>query len=112
MISFLLTAWKEDKTIGKAIECLVKPDYSGYTGEFELLLVAPDKETEEAAMAKVAQLGIGAHYRYFQDESQGKPRALNILFREAKGEILVLSDGEVFLQQGAVKALIDKLKSD
>jgi cellulose synthase/poly-beta-1,6-N-acetylglucosamine synthase-like glycosyltransferase len=112
MISFLLTAWKEDKTIGKAIECLVKPDYSGYAGEFELLVVAPDKETEEAAIAKVTQLGITTHYRYFRDESKGKPRALNILFKEAKGDILVLTDGEVFLQQGAVKALVDKFKSD
>jgi len=111
-ISFLLTAWKEDKTIGKAIECLVNAEYSGYTGEFELLVVAPDKETEAAAMTKITQLGISAHYRYFKDESQGKPRALNILFKEAKGEMLVLTDGEVFLQQGAVKALVDKLKSD
>jgi cellulose synthase/poly-beta-1,6-N-acetylglucosamine synthase-like glycosyltransferase len=112
MISFLLTAWKEQNTIGKAIECLVRSEYSGYAGEFELLLVAPDKETENAAMAKVTELGINSKYRYFQDECKGKPQALNILFKQAKGNILVLTDGEVFFQQEAVQALLDKLQID
>ncbi len=112
MISFLLTAWKEPGTIGKAIECLINSQYSGYTGEFELLVVTPDVETKAAAAAKVAELGIQDKFRYFQDESKGKPQALNILFREAKGDILVLTDGEVFFQPGAVKALVDKLQAD
>lgn len=111
-ISFLLTAWKEDKTIGKAIECLCNPSYSGYSGDFELLLVAPDKETEEAALKIVKELGIEDRYFYFKDRCEGKPRALNILFNEAKGKYLILTDGEVFFEKEAVKNLIKKIESE
>lgn len=111
-VSFLLTAWKESATIGKAIECLVKPEYSGFRDTYELLLVAPDAETRDAAQQKVTELGIEDKYRYFQDESKGKPRALNILFKEAQGEILVLTDGEVFFEPNAVLELVRTLESD
>lgn len=112
MISILLTAWKEEKTIGKAIECLVKKDYSGISDDFELLLVAPDEETANAALNKVKELGIENKYKYVKDKSEGKPRALNMLFEMAKGDTLVLTDGEVFLEPGAVGELIRVLNSD
>lgn len=112
MISILLTAWKEEKTVGKAIECLVKKEYSGINDDFELLLVAPDEDTANAALLKVKELGIEDKYKYVKDKSEGKPRALNMLFEMAKGDILVLSDGEVFLEPNAVGELIRVLKSD
>jgi cellulose synthase/poly-beta-1,6-N-acetylglucosamine synthase-like glycosyltransferase len=112
MISILLTAWKEEKTIGKAIECLCKKEYSGIPDDFELLLVAPDAETENAAMEKVKELGIESKYKYIKDKSEGKPRALNMLFEIARGDTLILTDGEVFLEPNAVGELIRVLNSD
>ena len=112
MVSFLLTAWKEPDTIAKAIARLTDPEFSGFSGEFELLLVAPDKETAQAARKEVERQGISEHYRYFEDAGEGKPRALNILFKEAKGDILILTDGEVFFNENAVKHLIETLESD
>lgn len=112
MISFLLTAWKEEKTVGKAIECLVDSAYSGYVGEFELLLVAPDDETLNAAKRAVSKLGCENKFQSFKDKCIGKPAALNILFSNAKGDYLVLTDGEVFFEKGAVLELYESLIND
>lgn len=112
MVSILLTAWREEKTVGKAIECLCDRAYSGIPEDFELLLVAPDEETANAALVKVKELGIEDKYTYVKDKSEGKPRALNMLFEMAKGDILVLTDGEVFLEENAVGELIRVLVSD
>jgi poly-beta-1,6-N-acetyl-D-glucosamine synthase len=112
MISILLTAWKEQSTIGRAIECLVCPDYSGIPDDYELLLVAPDDETRDAAQEKVNELSIQSKYRYFKDKCEGKPRALNMLFEAAKGDIFILTDGEVFLEKNAVAELLAALRSE
>ncbi|MEP7104161.1 MAG: glycosyltransferase [Candidatus Dojkabacteria bacterium] len=112
MISILLTAWKEERTVGKAIECLVKKEYSGIPDDFELLLVAPDEETANAAQAKVKELGVENKYTYVKDKCEGKPRALNMLFEMTKGDILILTDGEVFFEPNAVKELLNILESD
>lgn len=112
MISFLLTAWKEEKTVGKAIRCLIDSNYSKYIGDFELLLVAPDQETINAAQTEVRKYGLEKNFRWFKDKCIGKPAALNILFKEAKGEYLVLTDGEVFFEKGAVSYLYETIIND
>jgi len=111
MISILITAWKESNTIGKAIESLVLKEYSGIENDFEILLAAPDIETKEAASQKVKELSLEDKFIYIQDPCKGKPIALNILFKEAKGDILILTDGDVYFDSLAVKYLVNFLNS-
>ncbi len=110
MISFLLTAFHEENTIGKAIDCLVTPEYSGYTGDFELLLGCPDPETYAAAIIKVKELGIENKFKWVQDpgkkEGKGKPTGLNMLVNAAKGDILIFTDGDVYFDKNAVIEII------
>lgn len=112
MISILLTAWREEKTVGKAIECLVNSTYSGIPTDYELLLVAPDEATQNAAFNKVKELGIESKYQHIKDKCEGKPRALNMLFKIAKGDVLILTDGEVFFEANAVTELLNVLNTD
>jgi len=112
MISILITAWKEPNTIGKAIECLAANEYSGIEDDFEILLAAPDTETHEAAIQKVKELNVENKFKYIKDPCKGKPVALNILFREAKGDIFVLTDGDVYFDKLAVRYLLNFLNSD
>jgi len=46
MISIVITGYKESKTIGKAIEQVLK---NKIKGSYELIIAAPDKETLDAA---------------------------------------------------------------
>ena len=100
MISCIITAYKEVDTIGKAImkmnQACLKADI-----DYEILVFAPDKETiNEATNYETENIKI------FMDEGKGKPAALNLAFKQAKGEILILSDGDVFINQYAVRELL------
>lgn len=109
MISILLTAWKEVTTISKAIQCIVDSKYSGIQEDFELLLAAPDLETQNVAFETIKSLGISHKFQFIEDPCKGKPIALNMLFEIAKGDILVLTDGDVYFDKNAVFELISEI---
>ena len=97
MISIIITAFNEMRTIGRAVESILKQDIKE---NYEILVVAPDSET-----GKIVE--SCKNTRFIQDYWVGKPSALNIAFKEAKGDILILTDGDVFLDS---KAIIELLK--
>lgn len=104
MISIIITAFKEPKTIGRAIESILKNNLSE---KFELIVSAPDKETLEVAKAYRSQ---DKRIRLLPDEGKGKPAALNMIIKKAKGEILVLTDGDVFIKEDALSPLLSYFK--
>lgn len=95
MITVILTAWEEVKTIGRALNSLVNPEWNDYKGEFEILVVCPDKETWEAA-TEVSKKFNFRNIKWLKDPQKGKPYALNLALKQAKGEILFLTDGDVY----------------
>ncbi|MFH1593053.1 MAG: glycosyltransferase [Candidatus Woesearchaeota archaeon] len=100
MISIFITAFKEERTIERAIMAFVSQEYEKY----ELLVAAPDKETEEIVKKlsrKYKQI------KFLKDRGGGKPAALNLLFEKAKGNILVLSDGDVFVGKNSLKCILE-----
>ena len=95
MISIIITAYKEPKTIGKAIRAVLDNKLKNY----ELIIASPDKATLDAA-SKFKQVKI------IQDPGKGKPIALNLAIAKAKGDILVLTDGDVFINKKSLKPLL------
>lgn len=106
MISILITAYKEEKSIAKCVRCIGDTSYSGIQEEFEILLACPDQETLNAALSEVKILKIEDKFTHIQDPGKGKPNALNLLMDRAKGDIWVFTDGDVFFEKDAVKNLI------
>lgn len=104
MISIVITAYKEPKTIGKAIDQVLK---NKINEKFELLICAPDKETLDVAKSYSKK---NKNIKLIKDEGKGKPAALNVIFNKAKGNILVLTDGDVYVHENAIQPLLDKLK--
>ncbi|MAH49494.1 hypothetical protein CMI37_26965 [Candidatus Pacearchaeota archaeon] len=99
MISIILTAYKEPDTIGKAIEQILKNKLKNY----ELLVTAPDDETLNAAKkysSKIKKL------RLIRDEGKGKPNALNNVLPQAKGDIIVLTDGDIYIRENSINELL------
>ena len=94
--SVVITAFREEKTIGRAIEALLPQiDFS----KGELWVVAPDEAT----------LKVAKNYpqvKTLKDEGKGKPAALNLAVSKAKGEILVLTDGDVRLGKEALGKIL------
>lgn len=111
MVSIIITAYKEPTTIVRCLESILDPAYRNLPeGECEVMLVCPDEETRTAGFEKAADLKTTlVHIR---DPQKGKPHALNLAFAKAKGDLLILTDGDVYLGKGAVPALIKKLESN
>jgi len=104
VISIIITSFKEPKTIGRAIEAIL---YNKIKDNFELIISAPDKETLAVASAYAKK---NKKIRLLKDSGKGKPAALNLILKKAKGEILVLTDGDVYIDKNAIQPLLDKLK--
>lgn len=100
MLTILITASREERTLGRAIEAFLSQDLGP---DWELLVVCPDEPTATAA----AQYAMQApQMRVLRDEGKGKPAALNVGLNAAQGEIAVLSDGDVYVGPGSVQALL------
>lgn len=98
-ITILITAFKESATIRQAMAAFLRqmPDNA------ELLVVCPDEETT-AVINHHAQ--SHPQIRHIQDPGTGKPAALNIGLAEAKGNIIVLSDGDIVVADDALAPLL------
>lgn len=102
MISIIITSYKEPNTIGKAIESILKNNLKNY----EILVVAPDKETLDAAK-KYSNKNI----KLIKDFGKGKPAALNLAVSKAKGDILILTDGDVYVKENSLNLLLEPFKN-
>ena len=100
MLSIIVTAFHEENTVGRAIEALAKQPLPK---DWELVVVCPDDTTSAVAAEKQA---LYAGVRCLRDEGKGKPAALNLALKEARGNLLVLTDGDVYVAEGAIPALL------
>ena len=98
MISIAITSFKEPKTIGRAINAFLNQNPSNY----ELIVSAPDKETLDAAKVYARK---NKRIKIIQDAGKGKPAALNKIFKIAKGKIIILSDGDVFVSNNSISEI-------
>lgn len=105
MLSIIVTAYREPKTIKVAIDSIQKQ----ISHEDEVLVICPDPETVKSVEELKNQY---KNIILFKDERKGKPAALNIGLRHAKGEIIVLTDGDVFLESNAIPMLVKNLYLD
>jgi len=104
MISIILTAWKEERTIGEALGPLIAQSRA-LPEKTEIILVCPDEATYRAAMAVVDRLNL-KNFLYIKDPRKGKPHALNCAMEKAQGKIIVSTDGDVRIGEGALSELI------
>ncbi len=100
--SVIITSFKEPKTIGKTVNLIVPQ----LKKDDELIVVAPDKETLEAA--KKASKKV----RTIMDKGNGKPAAMNLVMNEARGDILIWTDGDITISKKSVRELNSHFKDE
>lgn len=96
MISIIITAYREPESVKKALRAILAQPMKQ---DYEILLVCPDEETGRCAK-------ISKKARWIKDPGAGKPTALNIAFKQARGRILVFTDGDVYIGENALSLLI------
>jgi cellulose synthase/poly-beta-1,6-N-acetylglucosamine synthase-like glycosyltransferase len=107
MITVVITSWKESHTIAKCIRSIADTNYSGLTKKYEILQVSPDNETLEAGLKEAKRLKLtGKQYIQIKDPKKGKPYALKLAIKKAKGNILIFTDGDTFFGEYALHYLL------
>jgi cellulose synthase/poly-beta-1,6-N-acetylglucosamine synthase-like glycosyltransferase len=104
MISVILTSYKEPRTIGRAIESILSQNI---LEPHELIVAAPDEPTLNVARKYASK---NKQIKIFKDPGKGKTNALNLLLKKVKGEIIVLSDGDVYVGENSFLPLIEAFK--
>jgi cellulose synthase/poly-beta-1,6-N-acetylglucosamine synthase-like glycosyltransferase len=98
-LSVIITAFREPGTVGRAVEAFLPQ----LPPDAELLVVCPDPETTAVARAWADR---DPRVRHVTDPQRGKPAALNWGLARARGELVVLSDGDVFVAPDALASLV------
>jgi len=104
MISIIITSFREPETIGRAIESFINQKINE---KYELIISAPDKETLNAARKYCKK---NKQIKLIKDPGKGKSYAINSILPKLKGKIIVLSDGDVYVSNNSVNALIAEFK--
>ncbi len=99
MLSVIITAFREATTIGRAIEAFLPQ----LPNDAELLVVSPDPETIAVVDDYAARYPV---VRHVADPQRGKPTAVNAGLEAARGDIVVLSDGDVYVAEDALGPLL------
>lgn len=108
MISVIITSWKEPHTIGKCIKSIADRKYSGLKNEFEILQISPDKETLDAGLKAAKDLNLSSkQFLQIQDPKKGKPYALKMALKKARGDILIFTDGDTFFEKESIHYLLE-----
>jgi cellulose synthase/poly-beta-1,6-N-acetylglucosamine synthase-like glycosyltransferase len=110
-LSVIITAFREERTVAQAIEPFLNqlpqqapaatPPASPPIAE--LLVVCPDPATT-AVVDEYAARNPSVHH--IADPQRGKPTAVNAGLEAARGDIVVLSDGDVVIDENALEPLL------
>lgn len=98
-ISLIITTFKDPE-----IEVVIQNAINQETQyDYDIIVSAPDEKTEEI-IKKYSKV------KFFKDPGKGKSYALNLLLKEIKSDILILTDGDVFISKNAVEEILNKFK--
>jgi cellulose synthase/poly-beta-1,6-N-acetylglucosamine synthase-like glycosyltransferase len=111
-LTVIINSWDEPSTIGKAIKCIADPTYSGIPEDFELIQISPDDPTISAGQKVANELKLGNKFIALMDPKKGKPFALNMALQKASGEIVIMTDGDVYFGPNTVSALLEPFENE
>lgn len=101
--TLIITAWREPVTVIKTLTSVLSSNKK-ILGNLNIFLVCPDDETKKAGELTSSKYNF-KNFKIINDPGKGKPLALNIAFKEAKGDILFLTDGDVVLDKNSLEIL-------
>jgi len=106
-VSVVIAAYNEEKVICKTIDSILSSDYSS----FEVLIIDDGSKDDTAG---IVQKTYANHpfVRLIQKSNGGKSSAVNLGFKEAKGEIVVALDADTLIAENAVSLLVNHFKNE
>lgn len=111
----ILTSYKEEETIGKAVEQVICPNRDLWP-QIELLIVSADEPTLKKA-EEVCQKEKFENYKLVRDKGEGKAQAINVAVETITNEeiinpnkdLLIFTDGDMYVGDAAIKNLLNAI---
>ncbi|WP_440446383.1 polysaccharide deacetylase family protein [Neobacillus bataviensis] len=106
-VSVVIAAYNEEKVICKTVDSILSSDYPA----FEVLIV--DDGSKDDTSSVVQETYANHHQvRLIKKTNGGKSSAVNLGFKEAKGEIVVALDADTLIAENAISLLINHFKDE
>jgi|GEM_PF-4344616 len=102
MITIGIVTWNEKNTLRDILERVINEDYHD---DVKIIIVAGGNSIPVAEEYSLKNKDI-FHIKELQ--RAGKPSALNLILDMASGDYIIFIDGDVYLQKGFIKGLINK----
>ncbi len=102
MIHIIITSFREPKSTVRAVQAFLKQEIPG---KFIITVVDPFPEVKAYLQKHIRDKRV----KFFLDPGEGKSYALNLLLEQHAGDpkdIFIFSDGDVYVNENAVKALL------
>ncbi|MFC1685668.1 glycosyltransferase [Nanoarchaeota archaeon] len=99
-VTLLITSFKEpmiERAIKSALNQRTRHNY-------EIVVSAPDKETLDIARKYAKK---DKRLKIFKDPGKGKSYALNLFFKKWKTDLLILTDGDVYINKDAIEEMVN-----
>ena len=104
-VTVLIDTYNYARFVGRAIESALQQEYDGPPIQ---VLVVDDGSTDDTA--DVVRR-YGSQVEYIPKSNGGQASALNVGFREARGEIVCLLDGDDYFYPGKVQRVADAFRN-
>ncbi len=104
LITIIIPAYNEEKSIARCIESLLRQDYMGQ----KEIIVVNDGSTDRTPQI-ISQYPV----RFLDLKNNGgKANALNEALKIAKGDIIIFSDGDSNMASDSVRHIVEKLQEN
>jgi len=107
MISIIITAWEEPNSLRECIRRLLIQDIPD---KFDIWVTCPDEETKQVVMDYKKEYPKLFNFLH-QPRELGKNVMINALTKKAKGDVQIYLDGDIFVEENAVKEIYKKFKN-
>jgi peptidoglycan-N-acetylglucosamine deacetylase len=106
-VSVVIAAYNEEKVICKTIDSILSSNYPA----FEVLIIDDGSKDNTAG---IVQETYAKHplVRLLKKTNGGKSSAVNLGFKEAKGEIVVALDADTLIAENAISLLVNHFKNE
>jgi cellulose synthase/poly-beta-1,6-N-acetylglucosamine synthase-like glycosyltransferase len=108
MISIIITAREEPKA---TFECIRRILIQKIPEKYEVWVTCPDKPTKDVVIIYKKKYPEIIHFLQQPPIGKGKNSMLNLLFKKVKGKIIIMTDGDVFLENNSIREIYNFFKN-
>lgn len=107
MISIIITAREEPNATR---ECIKRFLIQEMPEDYEMWGICPDKATKKVILEYKERYPEKIHFMQQPQQGRGKNYMLNKVFKKAKGDIIIMTDGDVFVNENCVREIYEKFR--